>query len=99
MYGVCLLSSPSPRRRESFNNNTNNAPTGQQTVSRVGRVVLVGGLLAPFDPAMFKEKHLSAKQQREFSQPFRHLDLLLAQVGQGRRRRGAWKERGSSIRR
>lgn len=43
-------------------------------------MVLAGGLLAPFDPSMFKEKHLSAKQQREFSQPFRHLDLLLAQA-------------------
>ena len=52
----------------------------KQTVSRLARVVLAGGLLAPFDPAMFKEKHLSAQQQREFSQPFRHLDLLLAQV-------------------
>ena len=50
-------------------------------VSRIGRLIVAGDLLAPFDASFLKEKHMSAKQQEEFALPFKHLDLILTQVG------------------
>ena len=69
--------------------------THDQIISRIGRVIIAGNLLAPFDTAILKEKHMSQKQQ-DFAQPFKHLDLLLSQVNEEgqRRSRGAFALEG-----
>ena len=51
-----------------------------QIISRIGRVMIAGNLLAPFDTSILKEKHMTQKQQKDFAQPFKHLDLLLSQL-------------------
>ena len=52
----------------------------RDVVSRIGRVVLAGNLVMPVDSAVFKEKHLTQKQQDDLATPMRTLDLLLSQV-------------------
>lgn len=55
-------------------------------MSRIGRVVLAGNLVMPVDSAIFKEKHLTQKQQEDLATPMRTLDLLLTQVQYSRER-------------
>jgi len=52
----------------------------REIVSRIGRVILAGNMVMPVDSAVFKEKHLTQKQQDDLATPMRTLDLLLSQV-------------------
>ncbi|KAM3571891.1 hypothetical protein VYU27_006104, partial [Nannochloropsis oceanica] len=52
----------------------------RDVVSRIGRLIVAGDLLAPFDDSLLREKHMTAKQQEDFALPFKHLDLVLTQL-------------------